>query len=113
MELIARIFSADAISCGTTLRPIGKGVRSSARRFKHGRIAAYSIPNDDGTTTYGLIFTHLGKSNQEERDRPYIADEIVAKAEATAPNLAAMASPAWTGEIGWKPATISPDVGES
>jgi hypothetical protein len=81
-------------------------------RLKHGRVSAYSIPGDDGTTTYGLILTHMGKSNQSEQDRPFIADEIVAKAEATAPELAAMARPAWTGEIGWKPATRSPPIGD-
>jgi hypothetical protein len=74
-------------------------------KLKHGRVAAYNIPHDDGMTTYGLVFTYLGRSNTMQRDRPFSADEIIAKAESMAPEFEAIARPAWTGEIGHKPVT--------
>lgn len=78
----------------------------------HGRLSVYSMPKTDGTTTYGVIFTLMGKSNQEERDRPFIADEILARAEQQAPMLAALARPQWTGEAGHLPATHWPSPQE-
>jgi hypothetical protein len=77
-----------------------------------GRISAYSIPHADGTVTYGLVFTCLGKSNTIEQDRPFILDEIMAMAEKAAPQLTALARPRWTGEAGHLPTTYWPSPQE-
>jgi hypothetical protein len=76
---------------------------------KHCRVSAYSIPHDDGTVTYGAVSIFYGRSNTVEQDRPFVADKVIAEAEAAAPEMQRLARPAWTGEAGHKPVTVWPE----